>query len=219
MKMLDLFCGEGLAAWGYWLSGRFSEIVGIDINSNMSTRYSFDFIAHDAIQLDYVFLSQFDFIHASPPCQAYSKATPHPEKHPRLIAATHLMLHASHKPYVIENVEGSSRDLRPNLVLSGTDFNLPSIRRRYFHLSTISGRCTAHISSSVNTHQQISDVQRINIHGSLYVRRSDVIRALGLEVINENRLNRITLVGMKQGIPPAFTRFIAEMLFPAKYML
>lgn len=72
-KLLDLFCGEGLAAWGYWLSGRFSHIVGVDINLQMRSRYSFDFIEGDVLSLDYEFLSKFDFVHASPPCQAYSK--------------------------------------------------------------------------------------------------------------------------------------------------
>jgi hypothetical protein len=91
MRLLDLFCGEGLAAWGYWLSGRFSEIVGVDINPEMSSSYSFDFVCADALTLDYEFLLQFDFIHASPPCQGYSKMTPDQSKHPRLIPGTHLM--------------------------------------------------------------------------------------------------------------------------------
>lgn len=135
MKMLDLCCGGGLVGAGYWLSGCFNEIVGIDIK-DMSDRYPFDFIQGDAFALDYEFLSQFDFIHASPPCQGYSQLTPEwaRDRHPRLIPNAHLMLKASGLPHVIENVGGSLKDLRPNLRLSGFDVGLPIQRHRYFHV-------------------------------------------------------------------------------------
>lgn len=134
-KMLDLCCGGGLVGAGYWLSGCFTEVVGIDI-LDMSDRYPFDFIQGDAFALDYDFLSQFDFIHASPPCQAYSTLTPEyaRDRHPRLIPNAHLMLKAWGGPHVIENVGGSSKDLRPNLRLSGFDVGLPMQRYRYFHV-------------------------------------------------------------------------------------
>jgi DNA (cytosine-5)-methyltransferase 1 len=135
--MLDLFCGAGLAAWGYWRSGRFSEIVGVDVDCDLRDRYAFDFIHADALTLDYEFLMQFDFIHASPPCQFYSKATPDRAKHMRLIPGTHLMLHSTGVPYVIENVEGSGHDLRPNLIANGLYFGLVMDRPRLFHISTL----------------------------------------------------------------------------------
>ena len=125
MRLLDLYCCEGLGAWGYWLSGRFSEIVGVDKDGDRRSSYSFDFIQADALTLDYEFLMSFDFIHASPPCQGYSNRTPDKTKHMRLVAATHLMLTAAGKPYVIENVEGSSKELLPNLVMDGHYFGLP----------------------------------------------------------------------------------------------
>lgn len=135
MKLLDLFCGGGLAAAGYWQSGCFTEIVGVDIE-DMSTVYPFDFIRGNALRLDYDFLAQFDFIHASPPCQAYSKQTPKHARprHAKLIRDTHAMLYATGLPYAIENVEGSGAELRPNLLLSGMDVGLPMHRPRYFHL-------------------------------------------------------------------------------------
>jgi DNA (cytosine-5)-methyltransferase 1 len=201
-----LYCGEGLAAWGYWLSGRFSEIVGVDCDLKNATRYSFDFIHADCLTLDYDFLSQFDFIHASPPCQAYSKVTPKParKKHMRLIAATHLMLYAIGAPYVIENVEGSGQELRPNIVLNGQSLGLPSDRRRYFHASTLKSpirqmmrnQASHHINSSIN--------------------RQSLIEAMGLEVINPNALRKMTVRGMKQGIPPAMTQYISSGLLSHK---
>lgn len=208
MRMLDLFCGQGLAAWGYWLSGRFTEIVGVDIDHKVSTGYSFDFINCAALELDYEFLSQFDFIHASPPCQGYSSLTPDQSKHERLVAATHLMLYACGKPYVIENVEGSSKELRPNLVMDGHYFGLPSERRRYFHVSTL-----------VHPLRLMSSGRSINIHGGKYVDRQELIEALGLNVINTRRLVNITMSGMEQGVAPAMTKHIAELIFPEKTLI
>jgi len=208
MRLLDLFCCEGLGAWGYWLSGRFSEIVGIDVNNDRRSSYSFDFINADALSLDYDFLMSFDFIHASPPCQGYSNRTPDKSRHMRLVAATHLMLHSSGVPYVIENVEGSSKDLRPNLVMDGHYFGLPSERRRYFHVSTLAAPL-----------RLIKQGKSITIHGWEYTSRAQVIEALGLSEINERRLSRITMYGMKQGIAPAMTRKIAELVIPGKFMI
>lgn len=205
-KLLDLYCGEGLAAWGYWLSGRFSEIVGVDINPKMRNRYSFDFIQGSALDLDYEFLSQFDFIHASPPCQGYSKATPeaYRSNHPRLIAATHLMLHASGKNYVIENVEGSGRELKPNIVLNGNAVGLPIDRRRYFHSSTLEKPIRKIMRNQV-TH---------NLHDQ--ATRAEVIEGMGLGIINPNALKKMTKSGMLQGIPPAMTKQISTWLLPHK---
>jgi len=208
MRLLDLFCCEGLGAWGYWLSGRFSEIVGVDNNNDRRSSYSFDFVHADALTLDYEFLDQFDFIHASPPCQGYSNRTPDKSRHMRLIAATKLMLEASGKPYAIENVEGSSKDLRPNLVMDGHYFGLPSERRRYFHVSTLKAPL-----------RLMSSGQTINVHGWDYISRQSLINALGLDEINAWRLSNITMYGMKQGIAPAMTRKIAELVLPQKFMI
>lgn len=199
MRMLDLFCGEGLAAWGYWLSGCFSEIVGIDINPEMSTRYSFNLIAGDCINLDYEFLTSFDFIHASPPCQAYSNIPHDRTGNVRLVAATHLMLHATGKPYVIENVQGAMKELRPNLSLDGHAVGLPIERRRYFYVSSLPA-----------SHQNLSSGETIDVHGREYIARSELIRAFGLDCINEQRLKHLTIHGIKQGVPPAMTKWITE---------
>lgn len=208
MKMLDLCCGEGLASWGYWLSGRFHTIVGVDNNPKMGTRYSFDFICADMLSLDYEFLCQFDFIHASPPCQAYSKITPNKSKHMRLIAGTHLMLTSAGKPYVIENVEGSGIELRPNIVANGFYFGLPSNRRRYFHATGLEPARWLRISNR----------PRSNIHNG-NSSRNEAIEALGLSIIPATQLRKITKHGMEQGIPPLMTKAIAEKIFSFKAMI
>lgn len=208
-RLLDLFCCEGIGAQGYWHSGRFSEIVGVDIDPEMRTRYSFDFVCANALTLDYEFLLQFDFIHASPPCQAYSKITPDQSKHLRLIDATHLMLHAVGKPYVIENVEGSGLELRPNLVINGAYFGLPSDRRRYFHVSTLAKPLRL---------MRTGSAANVVVNGGS-VTRAQVIEAMGLQMISPHRLKRLTLHGMEQGIPPAFTQHIAELVIRSKFLI
>lgn len=206
MRLLDICCGEGLAALGYWNSGRFSEIVGIDIDATMSSRYSFDFIHGDCMKLTYEFLMSFDFIHASPPCQYYSKLTPNRNLHPRLIPGIRHMLYATGIPHVIENVEGSSMDLRPNLVINGVFLNLPMNRRRYFY-----------ISSMIDTHALISGSPGANVspHGSQYVNRHQLEIAFGLDDINTRQRSKLTTHGIEQGIPPRMTEYIARALIAA----
>lgn len=119
--------------------------------------------------------------------------------HPLLIPAAHLMLQASGKPYVIENVEGSGHHLRPNLVIDGGGVGLPMKRVRYFHVSTLK-RPIKMVSSS-------SSAQYIPNGG--HMRLSELKECFGLEDFPAP----LTRNGIKQGIAPAMTRWIAETLF------
>lgn len=141
MKLLDLFCGAGGAAMGYHRAG-FTEIIGVDIKSQ--PRYPFQFIQADALNppLD---LSSFDVIHASPPCQRFSKCTPeHAKKnHPNTIARVRRLV--KDKPYVIENVDGARHEMHHPVVLCGTQFRLRVLRHRYFESNIMilaPGRCS-----------------------------------------------------------------------------
>lgn len=207
-RLLDLCCGAGLASWGYWASGCFSEIVGVDYEQQ--PHYSFDFINHDALSLTYEFLFQFDFIHASPNCQGYSKLTPDQSKHDRSIPQFRQMLYASGVPHVVENVEGSGKDLRPNLVLSGHDVGLPSLRKRYFHLSTLEA---AESLMRTRMRTNMSNRQTIQINSGLPVKREQVIEAMGLHMISSSRLAQISISEIEQGIPPPMTYAIARAHF------
>ena len=207
-RLLDLYCGEGLAAWGYWLSGRFSEIVGMDINPKMSGSYSFDFIQGDCTKLTYDFLMDFDFIHASPPCQAYSYLTPDQSKHPRLVAGAKHMLYATGLPHVIENVQGAIKELRPNLTLDGHYVGLPMERRRYFYVSVFN-----------QSEQLLGSGETITVHGSQFVSRERLLKAFGLDCVNEHRLSHLTIRGIEEGIPPAMTKYIAERVFGEKLLI
>src|SRR5512139_314282 len=129
-RILDLFCGAGGAAVGYHRAG--FDVVGVDINPQPN--YPFEFVQADALWalqqlqvgslLDY-HLSDFDAIHASPPCQRYSTATKRNGtelEHPDLIGPTRELLQATGLPYVIENVVGAP--LRDSILLCGSWFAL-----------------------------------------------------------------------------------------------
>lgn len=117
-RCLDLFCGAGGAARGYQMAG--FHVTGVDIRPQ--PRYVGDEL-HQADALTFP-LEGFDFIHASPPCQAHTAMrTMHNAKsHPDLIPATRARLQSSGIPFAIENVDGSP--LRDPILLCGTMFQL-----------------------------------------------------------------------------------------------
>lgn len=145
-RLLDLFCCEGGAAVGYHRAG--FDVVGID--KDPQPLYPFTFEQADAIETmrllilsdvlgepvmlggrEYL-LSDFDAIHASPPCQAHSTITPDKSKHLDLIPDTRDALVEAGLPYVIENVEGAKKELRDPVRLCGSSFGMRVRRHRYF---------------------------------------------------------------------------------------
>lgn len=123
---LDLFCGAGGATRGLQLAG--FHVTGVDIKPQ--PRYVGDaFFQSDAMTFP---LSGYDFIWASPPCQAFSKLRfmPDAKKHPNLIPRTRERLVRAGILYVIENVEdaplGESGFL---IMLCGTMFGLQAPAR------------------------------------------------------------------------------------------
>lgn len=121
MRLLDLFCGAGGAALGYRQAG-FTAIVGVD--KEPQKHYPFDFVQADALAYVEKFGHEFDAIHASPPCQAYTKlrAVAGNREYPDLVTGTRDMLRYVGLPYVIENVPGAPLDV--TLMLCGTMFGL-----------------------------------------------------------------------------------------------
>lgn len=143
MKVLDLFCGAGGSAMGIYQAG-FTDITGIDINPQ--PEYPFKFIQKDISKMDLCFLNEFDFIWASPPCQAYSIGTKgfrnKGKRYPDCISWTREMLKALGKPFVLENVP--SAPLRKDLMLCGSMFSLGVIRHRIFEIHGFNVRQPEH---------------------------------------------------------------------------
>jgi DNA (cytosine-5)-methyltransferase 1 len=136
-RILDLFCCQGGAGAGYHRAG--FDVLGIDIERQ--PRYPHKFIRADALEvLEVIALGGdlcgegFDAIHASPPCQAFTKAQKlQKNEHPDLIGPTRELLDEIGLPYVIENVPGAP--LRDPVELCGTMFGLPLYRHRWFEIS------------------------------------------------------------------------------------
>ncbi|MFH1485098.1 MAG: DNA cytosine methyltransferase [Chloroflexota bacterium] len=146
-RLLDLFCGAGGAAMGYYRAG-FTEIVGVDNDPKPLRHYPFTAVCADALEYVAEHGQEFDAIHASPPCQGYSIMNNLPwlkgRDYPLLIPPTLELLESLGKPYVIENVMGArngakglkKRGLEAHGLkaswLCGGMFGLPFYRHRLF---------------------------------------------------------------------------------------
>ena len=114
-------------------------VTGVDLYPQPNYPFAF----HQADALEYVkeHGHEFDVIHASPPCQAYSTIT-RPEarvRHIRLIEPTRLALAATGSPYVIENVAGARAQLIDPMMLCGSSFDLAVRRHRFFESNVTLG--------------------------------------------------------------------------------
>ncbi len=128
-RLLDLFCGAGGAAVGYHRAG--FEVVGVDINPQ--PHYPFQFHKGNALEwIAAVLPGQFDAIHASPPCQLFSRTTPDRTRHVDLITPLRPILEAVGLPYVIENVEGARAVMRDPVTICGSSLGLKVRRHRLF---------------------------------------------------------------------------------------
>lgn len=134
--LLDLFCGAGGAAVGYWRAG--FNVVGVDIEPQR--RYPFTFVRADAMAILAGQLKLgmvFDAVHASPPCQHYSKTQRiRSNAHPDLIGRVRRLLKPYGVPYVIENVADARGYMRDPAMLCGAMFpELRVYRHRLFETS------------------------------------------------------------------------------------
>lgn len=202
-KLLDLFCCAGGAAYGYHQAG--FEVTGID--NVPQKRYPYRFIQADALEYVAEHGHEYDAIHASPPCQAYSILTgsKHRDKHQELIIPVRKLLISSGKPYVMENVAGARKLLVNPVMLCGSVFGLPIHRHRYFELSW-----TQLIMVSKCKH----DFEPVLISGT--TRRQRNGRRVG-EYIKSEKAAAIGIDWMigkelDEAIPPAFTHYLGEHL-------
>lgn len=222
MRLLDLYCGAGGAAMGYFRAG-FTEIIGVDIKSQ--PRYPFEFVRADVLKLPFD-MASFDLIHASPPCQAHTalkKMWNARGTHVDLIPQTREMLLASGRPYIIENVPGST--LNQSIKLCGSMFDLRTAggaelrRHRYFESSI--GMLTPHCRHGRNA---------IGVYGGHVRDRCRTITVTGhtpQQNVVRNRvrltftpddaktamgINWMTLAELSQAIPPAYTEWIGRQL-------
>lgn len=205
MKLLDLFCCAGGAAMGYHRAG--FEVIGVDIKPQ--PHYPFEFHQADAFGYLAEHYQEFDVLHASPPCQRYTRSTRmsgKQEDHPDLLQPTIDALKATGKPYVVENVEDAP--MTNYLMLCGTMFGLRVFRHRLFvcnpDIMFSPASCNHHSrSSNGGRHgdQKHPEGKFITVTGS-FGDLPKAKRAMGIDWMNKYELT--------QAIPPAYTEFIGR---------
>jgi DNA (cytosine-5)-methyltransferase 1 len=211
MKLLDLYSGAGGAAMGYSQAG-FSEIVGLDIEPQPN--YPFTFFQADVMTIDEgpwgIGFVQPDLIHASPPCQHFTKyrnvVKDITERYEDLIEPTRRLLEASGVPYIIENVPGAP--IRPDLVLCGSMFSLDVRRHRWFELGNWDAMAPGGCNHKGWTRQFKSSTDRENLRYTIEVGAWDEPlerqkAAMGVDW-------EITVRELSEAVPPAYTKFIGE---------
>lgn len=200
MKVLDLCCGAGGCSMGYDWAG--FDVVGVD--EAPQKHYPFEFIQADAFNyLRLEDLSEFDLIHASPPCQAYSKVCQvhrnNGKVYPDILKLIRSYLIRTDKPFVIENVPGAPL-YRP-VMLCGTMFDLKVIRHRLFESNFYikpPGRCN-HNGTVKN-----GDYFTVCGNGSGKDRATVKVWSDAMDI------HWMTRKELTQAIPPAYTRYIGN---------
>jgi DNA (cytosine-5)-methyltransferase 1 len=194
-KLLDLYCGAGGAARGYFESG-FDQIIGVD--NKPQPRYPYKFVQADAVDyLNQIDLTDFDLIHASPPCQHYSFGSKRWDTdHLDLISLTRQAILCRDIHYVIENVVGSP--LIDPIQLNGLMFGLKVIRRRNFETNwPLTQLPKVKNKKRVNK----GELSTVAGHGGNGPRNLFTWKlAMGISWMNEEEII--------QAIPPAYTHYI-----------
>jgi len=210
-KCLDLFCCAGGAGMGYYLAG--FDVVGVDIE--MQQEYPFEFIQADAIKFVKEHGHEFDFIHASPPCQHFTKYNNCrknlKEKYEDLIEPTRQALIESGKPYVIENVVGAPL-LNP-ITLCGSMFGLDVRRHRLFesNMDLEQPKCKHEIwqpNRYPGGRSRERGNARVLCRGTIEIGRWNIpieTQKVGMGIDWISNLRKLS-----ESIPPAYTKFIGE---------
>jgi len=216
---------EGLRLAGF-------EVVGVDIKAQPHYRGG-TFVQADALEYP---LDSFDFIHASPPCQAHSSLRHvNPGRtYPDLIPAIRERLIASGAPYSIENVPGAPLAGFVTM-LCGTMFGLQTpdgraeIRRHRLFETSFSvplrpqcrhgGSATLHVTGhgiqdeSAHTRQAVRP-RAMSVTGNTpqtNVVRNQVRQTYSIDDARAAMgIDWMPMSCLSQAIPPAYGRWIGE---------
>lgn len=198
-KLLDLYCCGGGASYGYEQAG--FDVTGVD--NSPQPKYKGKFIQGDAIEFIRRYSQQFDVIHASPPCQQYTKSTTQFRKvgkrYDDLIELTRLELIRSGKLYIIENVPGSP--LINPIELCGSMFGLRTYRHRLFESNmnlAVPGH-PVHRAKNTKMGRKPQDGEFIQYVGHFS----------GVEMVQEmTGLHWLGQYELAQSIPPQYTKYL-----------
>lgn len=185
-------------------------MTGVDLSPQ--PRYCGDFFRQeDAVEFVRQRIQQirvdFEFVHASPPCQHDSKAQRiMGREHPDLIAPTRRALELTGLPFVIENVGDAAPKLRNPVELCGWMFGLGrTYRHRYFEpgggFSLVPPPHPEHTAVQAKLGRRPREGEVIQAIGNFS--GSPLVRAeWGVPWMNRD--------GIREAIPPAYTQWIGE---------
>lgn len=208
MKILDLYCCQGGASAGYVLAG--FEVEGVDIIPQPHYPYSFhrdDVISFLGNRAQWI-KENFVAIHASPPCQRYSKTQRiQGNAHPDLIAPTRQLLVALGLPYIIENVKDAREELIDPIILCGGMFSLRTYRDRLFEtgggLRLEQPHHPAHIQPTTKMGRRPREGEMIHAVGNFS----------GVDLVRKDwSMEWATRDGLREAIPPVYTQWIGARL-------
>jgi DNA (cytosine-5)-methyltransferase 1 len=201
---------------GYHRAG--FEVVGVDHKSQ--PHYPFEFHEADALEFVSRWGTEFDTIHASPPCQAYTglrkvsmaRFGSAPE-HPDLIDVTRRALKATGRIYIIENVQNSP--LKTQIILCGASFGLAHLaRHRHFesNLLLFSLPCRHYGNEyTIGVYGSRPDGRRVSYQQH---RISRVAHSLE-EAQTVMGIDWMSWDEITQAIPPVYTEFIGWQVLAA----
>lgn len=201
LKLLDLYCCGGGAGFGYEQAG--FKVTGIDIEPQPKHRGLF--IQADAIEYLKKHYQDYDVIHASPPCQAYSMASMQfrkaGKKYVDLIEETRQELIKTGKPYIIENVPDSP--LINPIVLCGAMFGMKTYRHRLFesNIQIEQPLHPAHNAPNAKMGRKPKEGEFIQYVGHFS----------GVKMVQDmTGLHWLGQYELAQSIPPQYTKYIGE---------
>ena len=210
LKLLDLYCGTGGAAMGYHRAG-FTEIVGID--NKPQPHYPFPFVQAEVLSFDS--FAGFDLVHASPPCQHFTRyRNVHKDiidRYEDLIAPTRELLVKSGIPFIIENVPKAP--IADDVQLCGSMFGLDVRRHRWFEYGGMEPPAAPPCDHGVWTERKYkSSSTRKNLRYTIEVGAWDEKIALQKECMGVDW--PITVRELSEAVPPAYTEWIGRQLLP-----
>ena len=198
---------------GYALAG--FDVTGID--KDPQPEYPFRFIQGDALEYVKHHWREYDAIHASPPCQHFTKyrncRKDIKERYEDLIKPTRDALEDTGKLYVIENVVGSP--LWSPAMLCGSMFGLDVRRHRLFeaNIMLIPPQCNHSVwepNRYPGGRSRERGHARVLCRGTVEVGRWNIPlktqqEAMGIDWISDVRK-------LSEAIPPAYTEYIGRQL-------
>ena len=181
------------------------DVTGIDIEPQ--PKYPFKFILSDAITYLKEHGKEYDFIHASPPCQGYSHLTPkeHKGNYEKQIDVLRELLKEKKKQNRIEKITKEKNELKNPTMLCGSMFKLRTQRHRFFETSfPLVAPCNcdhSEIPLLVTTASKASREKRFAL-GMQPKTVKNAPLAYGIDWMD--------FKGLREAIPPAYTKYIGE---------